>query len=148
MMSVYEGLSLGVSSLALLISSLALWSDIPLKRMQRKLAKIDIEQREQADIRLRLTFTNTGSGHFVVSNEGGGDALGLTLEVKPNGGSSPLLESALKDRFPTDLASGQHLEIPALATTAYAQALQVTIHWKDSKGKAHTRERTVHAMWL
>lgn len=146
-MSVYEGLSLGASSVALLISSLALWSDIPLKRVQRKLAKIDLEQREQADIQVDLILANNGSGRFVVSNVGGGDALSLALDVDPRGGNSPLLESALKDKFPTNLSRGGSLEVPALMASCDAQELRVTMHWKDSAGTAITREQTVHAKW-
>lgn len=72
---------------------------------------------------------------------------GLTLEVEPKGGGSPLLESALDNSFPADLAGGQILEIPAFSMNSSAQILHVTLRWREKKGKVVSREQTVHAKW-
>jgi len=154
-MSLYELLTIVISSFAILISAFSLIQNhriskrqstlekkqIELTEKQLRLVEIEESKKEKAIIKLSVNKHNKDY-KLQIKNDGFATAYDLTLQIIPSQGKgSPLIQSDYKSKFPLKkLDPGDSVDLFWAIDTSTGTRFDAICKWKNQNGKEEIKE--------
>jgi hypothetical protein len=134
-MTIYEGLSLLVAAVALVLSCAALWISIPLQRRQRQEIEEAEARRKTADVRVTLAGPPQHE-RFVIENVGQGTAYDVNLDLTPPEGAKSPLAGDYHFKMPIEtLRGGDGVELTAKISTDTGVMFDAKWRWRAEDGR-------------